>query len=173
LVHDVSFDVLPGQCVALVGESGSGKTLTAGAVLRLLDDGLTSPYTGEVFFDGKTLLTLPLKHLRGIRGGDIGFVFQEPQSALNPLQCLGKQLKESLDLHQPNLSLEMKKIRIMDVLRDVDLHTLPHILSRYPHQLSGGQRQRAVIAMALLNHPRLLIADEPTTALDVYSQDTI
>lgn len=173
LVHDVSFDVLPGQCVALVGESGSGKTLTAGAVLRLLDDGLTSPYTGEVFFEGKNLLSLPLKNLRGVRGGDIGFVFQEPQSALNPLQCLGKQMKESLDLHQTDLSPEMKKSRIMDVLRDVDLHALPHILSRYPHQLSGGQRQRAVIAMALLNHPRLLIADEPTTALDVYSQEKI
>jgi microcin C transport system ATP-binding protein len=173
LVHGVSFDVLPGQCVALVGESGSGKTLTAGAILRLLDDGLTSPYTGEVVFGDQNLLTLPLKRLRGVRGGDIGFVFQEPQSALNPLQVLGKQMKESLDLHQPNLSPEMKKKRIMDVLHDVDLHTLPQILSRYPHQLSGGQRQRAVIAMALLNHPQLLIADEPTTALDVYSQEKV
>ena len=109
LVHGVSFDVLAGQCVALVGESGSGKTLTAGAVLRLLDDGLTSPYAGEVFWGGQNLLTLPLKTLRGIRGGDIGFIFQEPQSALNPLQVLGKQMKESLDLHQPNLSPEMKK----------------------------------------------------------------
>jgi len=173
LVHNVTFDVRSGQCVALVGESGSGKTLTAGAVLRLLDDGLTSPYTGEILWGGQNLLTLPLKDLRAIRGGEIGFVFQEPQSARNPLQVLGKQMKESLDLHQTSLSLEMKKNRIMDVLHDVDLHTLPQILSRYPHQLSGGQRQRAIIAMALLNHPRLLIADEPTTALDVYSQEKI
>ncbi|MFM7631270.1 MAG: ATP-binding cassette domain-containing protein, partial [Alphaproteobacteria bacterium] len=89
LVHNATFDVLSGQCVGLVGESGSGKTLTAGAVLRLLDDGLTSPYTGEILWRGQNLLTLPLKDLRSIRGGEIGFVFQEPQSALNPLQVLG------------------------------------------------------------------------------------
>jgi microcin C transport system ATP-binding protein len=173
LVFGVDFDVLAGQSVALVGESGSGKTLTAGSILRLLDDGLTSPYVGDVLFEGKNLLALPLKKLRALRGGDIGFVFQEPQSALNPLQPIGKQMKESLDLHQAELSLENKKNRIMDVLRDVDLHALPRILSRYPHELSGGQRQRVIIAMALLNHPRLLIADEPTTALDVYSQQKV
>jgi ABC-type microcin C transport system duplicated ATPase subunit YejF len=165
LVNNVTFDVFSSQCVALVGESGSGKTLTAGAVLRLLDDGLRSPYAGEILWAGQNLLTLPLKALRDIRGGEIGFVFQEPQSALNPLQSLGRQMKESLDLHQPSLSHETKKNLIMNALHDVDLQALPQILSRYPHQLSGGQRQRAVIAMALLNRPRLLIADEPTTAL--------
>ena len=173
LVNNVTFDVFSRQCVALVGESGSGKTLTAGAVLRLLDDGLRSPYAGEILWVGQNLLTLPLKALRDIRGGEIGFVFQEPQSALNPLQSLGRQMKESLDLHQPSLSHETKKNLIMNALHDVDLQALPQILSRYPHQLSGGQRQRAVIAMALLNRPRLLIADEPTTALDVYSQENI
>lgn len=173
LVNNVTFDVFSSQCVALVGESGSGKTLTAGAVLRLLDDGLRSPYAGEILWAGQNLLTLPLKALRDIRGGEIGFVFQEPQSALNPLQSLGRQMKESLDLHQPSLSHEAKKNLIMNSLHDVDLQALPQILSRYPHQLSGGQRQRAVIAMALLNRPRLLIADEPTTALDVYSQENI
>ncbi|MEW6694110.1 MAG: dipeptide ABC transporter ATP-binding protein [Pseudomonadota bacterium] len=162
VVHGVDFDVAPGEKVALVGESGSGKTVTALSLLRLLPD---AQVQGEVRFDGQSLLTLPERALRGLRGDAVAYVFQEPMTALNPLYPVGEQIAEVLRLKRALLPREAWA-RAQQWLAQVGIDDAPRRVRQYPHQLSGGQRQRAMIAMALAGEPRLLIADEPTTALD-------
>ncbi|MGQ9724391.1 MAG: ABC transporter ATP-binding protein [Tepidimonas sp.] len=162
VVHGINFDVGVGEKVALVGESGSGKTVSALSLLRLLPDAQVS---GDVRFDGQPLLTLPERALRGLRGNAVAYVFQEPMSALNPLYPVGEQIAEVLRLKRALLPRQAWA-RAVQWLADVGIDDAPRRARQYPHQLSGGQRQRAMIAMALACEPRLLVADEPTTALD-------
>jgi peptide/nickel transport system ATP-binding protein len=170
VVDGVSFDVPDGARVGLIGESGSGKSLTALAVLGLLPEGATA--TGSIRWDGRELLGLPDRRLAELRGDDIGIVFQEPQTALNPIRTVGRQIAESVRIHEKATRAQAKARAIAEASR-VALPDPERIVARYPHQLSGGQRQRVAIAMALACRPRLLIADEPTTALDVTIQAEI
>ena len=169
-VHGVSFHVDRGETLALVGESGSGKSVTALSTVGLLPD--TARVSGSVLYDGAEMIGAPAKELRRVRGNDVSFVFQEPMTSLNPLHTIEKQIGESLALHQ-GLGGEAARARTLDLLRKVGIRDPEERLGAYPHQLSGGQRQRVMIAMALANGPRLLIADEPTTALDVTIQAQI
>ena len=169
-VRGVSYDVRRGETVALVGESGSGKSVTALSTVSLLPD--SARLSGSVVFDGNEMVGASDAKLREIRGNRISFIFQEPMTSLNPLHTLEKQLSESLLLHQ-GLTGAAARERILDLLHRVGIHDPESRLSAYPHQLSGGQRQRVMIAMALANGPDLLIADEPTTALDVTIQAQI
>jgi len=170
-VSGLSLFVVAGEVLGLVGESGSGKSVTALAALRLLDS--AARVEGEIFFDGKDLLTLPAEEMRRVRGLQIAMIFQEPMTALNPVMTVGDQIAEAAQAHHPAHS--RKQVR-QDVLEALDAVSMPEPARRYndyPHQFSGGQRQRILIAMALVNRPRLLIADEPTTALDVTVQAQI
>jgi microcin C transport system ATP-binding protein len=169
-VRDVSLTVGRGETVAIVGESGSGKSVTALSSVSLLPE--SADITGSVTYNGAQMVGASEKELRRVRGNDISFIFQEPMTSLNPLHTLEKQLAESLLLHQ-GLSGEAAQRRILELLRKVGIHDPESRLGSYPHQLSGGQRQRVMIAMALANKPELLIADEPTTALDVTIQAQI
>jgi len=175
VVADLSLDIVTGERIALVGESGSGKTVTALSILRLNQN---ANYTGEVrlFEDnqaaGTNLFELPERELRGIRGRDIAMIFQEPMSALNPLYTIGNQIVEALQLHE-GLNARAAFARAVDLLKRTGIPEPERRFGNYPHQLSGGQRQRAMIAIALACRPRLLIADEPTTALDVTIQAQI
>ena len=169
-VHGVSFHIGRGETVALVGESGSGKSVTALSTVRLLGD--AAEVTGSVRYAGREMIGASDATLRDIRGNDISFIFQEPMTSLNPLHTLERQLAESLALHQ-GLRGAPARARIVDLLRKVGIRDPEARLKDYPHQLSGGQRQRVMIAMALANGPELLIADEPTTALDVTIQAQI
>jgi len=171
-VDGVSFDLARGETLALVGESGSGKSVTAMSILRLLPYPAASHPGGEVLFRGKDLLTASDAELRAVRGNDITMVFQEPMTSLNPLHTVEKQLGEILALHK-GLRGKAARARIIELLELVGIRQPAERLSAYPHQLSGGQRQRVMIAMALANEPDLLIADEPTTALDVTVQAQI
>jgi microcin C transport system ATP-binding protein len=170
LVDRVSLNLDSGEWLALVGESGSGKSLTALACLRLLPAGLSSQ--GVIHWQGQDISTLPTERLRQLRGGDIGMVYQEPLTALNPLHRIGKQLLEAITLHQ-SISPAQAKQRALQLLAEVGIDDALRRLDAWPHELSGGQRQRVVIAMALANSPKLLIADEPTTALDALLQNQI
>ena len=170
-VDRVSFSIERGETLALVGESGSGKSVTALSILRLLDGGAHHP-GGQILFKGRDLLTLPEREMRAVRGADITMVFQEPMTSLNPLHTVERQIGEILELHQ-NLKGEAARSRIVDLMAKVGIRDPETRLLDYPHQLSGGQRQRVMIAMALANNPDLLIADEPTTALDVTVQAQI
>ena len=169
-VHGVSFTVDRGETVALVGESGSGKSVTALSTVSLL--GGSAQVTGSVTYDGQEMIGASDKRLRKVRGNDISFIFQEPMTSLNPLHTLEKQITESLELHQ-GLTGDEARARIIELLERVGIHDAASRLTAYPHQLSGGQRQRVMIAMALANKPDILIADEPTTALDVTIQAQI
>lgn len=171
-VDRVSFDVGRGECVALVGESGSGKSVTALSVLRLLPYPAASHPSGAIVFNGRDLLTLGEREMRAVRGGDIGIVFQEPMTSLNPLHTVGAQIGEILLLHRGIRGAAAHR-RTVELLSQVGIPDPETRLESYPHQLSGGQRQRVMIAMALANEPDLLIADEPTTALDVTVQAQI
>jgi microcin C transport system ATP-binding protein len=169
-VRSVSFTVGKGETVALVGESGSGKSVTALSTVALL--GRNAAVTGSVLYQGAELIGAPEAKLRDIRGDDISFIFQEPMTSLNPLHTLEKQIGESLALHQ-QLTGPPARARMIELLDKVGIDNAERRLADYPHQLSGGQRQRVMIAMALANGPELLIADEPTTALDVTIQAQI
>ena len=169
-VRDVSFDVGRGETVALVGESGSGKSVTALSTVGLLPEG--ARLDGSVAYDGREMIGAPEETLREVRGNDISFIFQEPMTSLNPLHTIEKQLAESIRLHQ-GLQGAAVRARILDLLGKVGIPDPAERLGAYPHQLSGGQRQRVMIAMALANGPDLLVADEPTTALDVTIQAQI
>jgi peptide/nickel transport system ATP-binding protein len=170
VVDGVSFDVADGQRVGLIGESGSGKSLTALAILGLLPDGATA--TGSIRWNDQELIGMPDRRLADIRGDEIGIVFQEPRTALNPIRTVGRQIAESVRIHERVTRREARE-RAIAAAERVHLPDPAHIVDRYPHQLSGGQRQRVAIAMALACRPRLLIADEPTTALDVTIQAEI
>ena len=169
-VKNVSLTIRKGETVALVGESGSGKSVTALATVSLINQ--SADITGSVKYCGKEIINTSNKDLRKIRGNDISFIFQEPMTSLNPLHTIERQLSESLKLHQ---GLKGSKVteKILDLLSKVGIDEAHRKISNYPHQLSGGQRQRIMIAMALANKPNLLIADEPTTALDVTIQAQI
>jgi len=169
-VKGVSFHVDKGETVALVGESGSGKSVSALSTVQLLGD--NSHVEGSVTFKGQEMIGASDARLREVRGNDISFIFQEPMTSLNPLHTLEKQLAESIELHQ-GLRGDAVRARIVDLLDKVGIRDPESRLGSYPHQLSGGQRQRVMIAMALANRPELLIADEPTTALDVTIQAQI
>ena len=169
-VKKVSFELAKGETVALVGESGSGKSVTALSTVSLLPE--SAEVTGSVRYAGAEMIGAPEADLRRVRGNDISFIFQEPMTSLNPLHTIEKQLGESLALHQ-NLTGAAAEARILDLLRKVGIRDPEARLRAYPHQLSGGQRQRVMIAMALANGPDLLVADEPTTALDVTIQAQI
>ena len=170
LVNDVSFDIQMGEAVGVVGESGSGKTLTALSILGLLARDLSAE-TGQIIFQGVDLLKLAEDELRSIRGDKISMIYQDPMTALNPVMKIGKQLQEVLDSHKN--SLENQKQHILDGLAAVGIPDPNRAFNSYPHEFSGGMRQRVMIAMSLLLSPELLIADEPTTALDATIQRQI
>ncbi|MEQ3677786.1 ABC transporter ATP-binding protein [Pseudophaeobacter sp.] len=169
-VKGVSFSVARGETVALVGESGSGKSVSALSTVSLLGD--SAIVEGSVTYDGVEMVGASEKHLMQVRGNDISFIFQEPMTSLNPLHTIEKQLAESLALHQ-GLQGQAARGRILELMQKVGIRDAESRLSAYPHELSGGQRQRVMIAMALANKPEVLIADEPTTALDVTIQAQI
>ena len=171
-VDRISFDVGKGETVALVGESGSGKSVTALSVMKLLPYPAAHHPSGSIKFEGRELLNMPERQIREVRGNEIAIIFQEPMTSLNPLHTIEKQIREILFLHQ-GLNGETARTRIIDLLSQVGIPDPVGRLGSYPHQLSGGQRQRVMIAMALANRPDLLIADEPTTALDVTVQAQI
>jgi microcin C transport system ATP-binding protein len=171
-VRGVSFDVAAGQTVALVGESGSGKSVTALSILKLLPYPPASHPRGRILFEGKDLLQADDRTLRQVRGNAVSMIFQEPMSSLNPVHTVERQISESLMLHR-GMRRPAARQRTLDLLDEVGIPDPRSRLDDFPHQLSGGQRQRVMIAMALANEPRLLIADEPTTALDVTVQAQI
>ena len=171
-VRGVSFDIKRGETVALVGESGSGKSVTALSVLQLLPYPAASHPTGSIRFQGKELVGASTRELLSVRGNRISMIFQEPMTSLNPLHTIERQVNEVLILHK-GLSREVARKRTLELLEQVGIPDAANRLDAYPHQLSGGQRQRVMIAMALANEPDLLIADEPTTALDVTIQAQI
>jgi microcin C transport system ATP-binding protein len=171
VVKGVSFNIAKGETVALVGESGSGKTVSAMSILKLLPASASHP-TGEIWFEGQDILKADERFMRSIRGDKISVIFQEPMTTLNPLHSIEKQVGEIIKLHQDVDDAELRR-RVIDLLTKVGIRDPEKRLDSYPHQLSGGQRQRVIIATALANEPDLLIADEPTTALDVTIQAQI
>ena len=171
-VDHVSFDINSGETLALVGESGSGKSVTALSILKLLSYPMASHPSGEILFDNKDLMKLDEKSLQKVRGKDIAMIFQEPMTSLNPLHTVERQVSEVMKVHE-GMSDKDARQRTIELLTQVGIREPEKRLSSFPHQLSGGQRQRVMIAMALANNPKLLIADEPTTALDVTVQAQI
>ena len=171
-VDRVSFDIRKGETLALVGESGSGKSVTALSIMKLLPYPAASHPSGKIMFKGKDLIGLSEREIRHIRGADITIIFQEPMTSLNPLHTIERQIGEILLLHR-GLTGPAARTRIIELLNQVGIPNPAQRLKSYPHQMSGGQRQRVMIAMALANEPDLLIADEPTTALDVTVQAQI
>ncbi len=171
-VNGVSFDIHPGETVSLVGESGCGKSVTALSIMRLIQSPPGRIVGGRVLFEGTDLLALPESDMRKVRGKDIGMIFQEPMTSLNPVLTIGRQITEPLELHQKMTGREAQR-RASELLAMVGIPDPENRIRDYPHQLSGGQRQRVMIAIALSCDPKLLIADEATTALDVTIQAQI
>jgi oligopeptide/dipeptide ABC transporter ATP-binding protein len=172
-VDGVSFDVAAGETLGIVGESGSGKSVTALSVLRLLPEQTAEIRFGEILFEGRDLLTMPQRELRRIRGKDIAMVFQDPMAFLNPTLTIGMQLGEGIRAHHRSVTRRQAEARAAELLDLVGIPNPRRCLRQYPHEYSGGMRQRVMIAMAISNNPKLLIADEPTTALDVTIQAQI
>jgi microcin C transport system ATP-binding protein len=170
IVKNFCCEIKSGKICALIGQSGSGKSIIALSILRLLNN---AKITGEILFENQNLLQIDEKSLQKIRGKKIGFIFQDPNTALNPLHKIGKQIEEAIKIHHPKITKNELKKRLHDLMRDVELETLIPRLNSYPHQLSGGQKQRVMIAIALANNPQIIIADEPTTALDAIVQNEI
>ena len=171
VVRDLSFSVLQGEVLGLVGESGSGKSLTSLSILRLLDG--AARVEGTIRFQGENLLALKPEQMRHYRGRKIAMIFQEPMTALNPVMPVGRQIAEAIETHQPELDRTQVRDAVLKAMTAVSIAEPELRVRDYPHQFSGGQRQRLLIAMALVNQPSLLIADEPTTALDVTVQAQI
>lgn len=169
-VDGVSFDIKPGEIVGLVGESGSGKSMTALALMRLQPQ--AAALTGTVQFDGRSLLSLSAREMGSLRGSAMAMIFQDPLSYLNPVMRVGAQIAEAIRLHEPVNATEARA-RTLDLLHSVGIPSPERVFNAYPHELSGGMRQRALIAMAIIAKPKLIIADEPTTALDVTIQAQI
>jgi oligopeptide/dipeptide ABC transporter ATP-binding protein len=172
-VDGVSFTVPKGKTLGIVGESGCGKSVTAFSITRLLPQPHGKILGGRILFENRDLTALSPEEMRKGRGNDISMIFQEPMTALNPVQTIGKQLGEAVFLHHPEIEPREALARSLDMLKKVRIPAPEQRLNEYPHQLSGGMRQRVMIAMALINTPKLLIADEPTTALDVTVQAQI
>ncbi|OQY37727.1 MAG: peptide ABC transporter ATP-binding protein [Spirochaetaceae bacterium 4572_7] len=173
VIDRVNFKIKAGKTLGVVGESGCGKSVTASSIMRLLPHPYGEVTSGEVFFHGEDLLTKPVEDMYKIRGGKISMIFQEPMTAMNPVQVAGKQIKEVLDLHRNELTKDLIDQEIIKILQDVEMPSPEVRVKNYPFQLSGGMRQRMMIAMALAGEPDILIADEPTTALDVTVQAQI
>ncbi|MCG6909381.1 MAG: ABC transporter ATP-binding protein [Deltaproteobacteria bacterium] len=171
-VDDVNLSIEPGKTLGLVGESGCGKSVTAHSIIQLIPDPPGKIVSGDIRFNGTNLLDLSEKEMRGIRGNRISMIFQEPMTSLNPVFSVGDQVGEVIRLHR-NLSAKETRNRVVDMFRKVGIPAAERRLDDYPHQMSGGMRQRVMIAMALACNPELMIADEPTTALDVTIQAQI
>ncbi len=170
-VDDVSFEIAPGEILGVVGESGAGKSLTGAAVIGLLEPpGRVA--AGEIYLEGKRIDQLPYRDIRKIRGASIGMIFQDPLTSLNPVYTIERQLIETLRTHQ-DISEKAALKRAIELLEEVGIPAAAERINQYPHQFSGGMRQRVVIALALANNPKMIIADEPTTALDVSVQAQI
>ena len=170
-VRGISFQIGPGETLGLVGESGSGKSAASLAILRLLPQ--TARIDGAIYFVGEDLLVLSEEDMRRRRGREIAMIFQEPMTALNPVMPVARQIAEALEAHHPHLSRKEVRARVLQSMHEVGLPDPERRGKDFPHQFSGGQRQRILIAMAIVNRPKLLIADEPTTALDVTVQAQI
>jgi peptide/nickel transport system ATP-binding protein len=171
-VNDVSFSVRSGKTLGIVGESGSGKSVTASSILKL-NTGITASTSGSILFNGKNILGIDDKAIRAIRGSEIAMIFQDPLSALNPYYTIGSQIIEAYKVHHKGVKKKEARKIALEMLHRVGIPNPEARIDEYPHQFSGGMRQRIVIATALINSPKLLIADEPTTALDVTVQAQI
>ncbi|NAZ07772.1 ATP-binding cassette domain-containing protein [Agaribacter marinus] len=172
VVHGISFHVNKGEIVGIVGESGCGKSVTSLSIMRLLHDTPGEIINGEIIYKGENLTQLPEKQMKKYRGKELSMIFQEPMTSLNPVLKIGKQLRESIQLHL-KLSKQQAHEHAINILKSVGIPRASDLMTEYPHQLSGGMRQRVMIAMAISCEPSLLIADEPTTALDVTIQAQI
>ena len=170
ILENISFTVQKGETLGIVGESGCGKSMTALSLMKLLPD--KAKLSGEILLDSENIITLPRKNLEKIRGNQMSMIFQDPLTSLNPLHTVGKQIEESLVLHT-DLNKDQRRQRVTNLLKEVGLPRAEDLYDEYPHQLSGGMRQRIMIAMAMACNPKLLICDEPTTALDVTVQAQI
>ena len=171
VVKNVSFEIEDKEILGIVGESGSGKTMTVLTIAGLIKDNAIID-SGKIYLDDKELLSLSKKEIRSVQGKEISMIFQEPMTALNPTMKIGKQVEEVLKLHT-DLNKSERKEKVIQALKDVELQNPEELIKKYPHELSGGMRQRVMIASAIICRPKLLIADEPTTALDVTTQESI
>ena len=172
LLDRISFRVEEGKALGVVGESGCGKSMTSLSMMRLLPDGAVVQ-GGEILMEGKNILDMSGQEMQALRGNKLSMIFQEPMTALNPVLTIGQQIGEILTLHHPELKKQEVRSRVLEALEEVGIAHPETRIDQYPHEFSGGMRQRVMIAMAVINHPALLIADEPTTALDVTIQAQI